>query len=487
MGAEEVVANASASLPGKENVPGQSKGAGAGKAVAQSATPPSQQQRLDGLYSLMQSFENKLGGGEGVEGLYGSITQSGMQKVLECLRHNAALDPGSVLVDIGAGLGRPLLHALVSHGVERAWGVELDRVKCDKAIAFNRHVVRLMVERGLMPAGVAVPTFRCAPVEEVDTLEPATHAYSFWEGVPLPGKEAFGQLFAKSKTLKAVAVVQRAMRQDPAAAMHDLGFGRLLLLASFPVKMSGSGRSFTAYVFSKISPGAAAFMEHARVAGAAAAAATAAARRQRLCEDGGAAAATGAAGGGGKDADADDNHANDDGDDDGGEPARVPGPGGLAGSSGQQQAGAARERQPASAPEAAPCSSAPSPSKQSSRPKPEGLPGNASPTKRLCAACAPPPPDSQTNLAAPGAAGVEQRVGSGSGEPAPPPASGQAATRQQRLTAIPQYSQRLKAAASAAAVGKAVGGKQGSAAQGGPLRRSARGAAAAAAIAAAST
>ena len=51
-------------------------------------------------------MQNKLGGGEGIEGLYGSITQSGMQKVLECMRHNAALDPGSVLVDIGAGLGR---------------------------------------------------------------------------------------------------------------------------------------------------------------------------------------------------------------------------------------------------------------------------------------------------------------------------------------------------------------------------------------------
>ncbi len=27
--------------------------------------------------------------------------------------------------------------------------------------------------------------------------------------------------------------------QEPAAVMHELGFGRLLLLASFPVKMSG--------------------------------------------------------------------------------------------------------------------------------------------------------------------------------------------------------------------------------------------------------
>lgn len=50
--------------------------------------------------------QNKLGGGEGVEGLYGSIKKSGMDKVLECLRSRCCLDSRSVLVDIGAGLGR---------------------------------------------------------------------------------------------------------------------------------------------------------------------------------------------------------------------------------------------------------------------------------------------------------------------------------------------------------------------------------------------
>ena len=52
--------------------------------------------------------------------------------------------------------------------------MELDRVKCDKAIAFNQHVVRNMVARGLMPPGSTVPTFRCAPVEEVSAAQEAT-------------------------------------------------------------------------------------------------------------------------------------------------------------------------------------------------------------------------------------------------------------------------------------------------------------------------
>ena len=82
---------------------------------------------------------------------------------------------------------------------------------------------------------------------QFQTLEPATHAYSFWEGIPLEGRAAFGKLFAASRTLRGVVVVQRAMRGDePAAVMADLGFGPLLLLTSFAVTMSGSGASFQA-------------------------------------------------------------------------------------------------------------------------------------------------------------------------------------------------------------------------------------------------
>ena len=37
---------------------------------------------------------------------------------------------------------------------------------------------------------------------QVLSLDPATHAYSFWEGVPVDAKCAFGALFAASRTLK---------------------------------------------------------------------------------------------------------------------------------------------------------------------------------------------------------------------------------------------------------------------------------------------
>lgn len=74
------------------------------------------------------------------------------------------------------------------------------------------------------------------------TLDPATHAYTFWEGVPVKARMAFGQLFAKSSTLQCVAIVQRAIRKhSPEELMRSYGFGDLELVASIKsVQMSGA-------------------------------------------------------------------------------------------------------------------------------------------------------------------------------------------------------------------------------------------------------
>ena len=51
-------------------------------------------------------LQNKLGGGEGIEGIYGSITKKGTQRIFSSLQYNTGFGRNSVLVDVGAGLGR---------------------------------------------------------------------------------------------------------------------------------------------------------------------------------------------------------------------------------------------------------------------------------------------------------------------------------------------------------------------------------------------
>ncbi|KAI8477070.1 MAG: hypothetical protein J3K34DRAFT_498494 [Monoraphidium minutum] len=210
---------------------------------------------LDQLYRSMQRAENKVGGGEGVEGCYGTLTRNGVQQIMVAMAEACGLSKGSVLVDIGAGIGRPLLHAMQHPGVAAAWGVEIDPVKCSKGRAYMELVMRDMARAGLLAGGARAPSMACVPVEQLSTLEPATHAYAAWEGMPDTAKVAFGRLFVASSTLQSVAVAQRSFRRPPLDVMRELGFGELQLLKTFPVHLAGSQRQLNAYIFRK-APGA---------------------------------------------------------------------------------------------------------------------------------------------------------------------------------------------------------------------------------------
>lgn len=165
----------------------------------------------------------------------------------------AGMTSESVLLDVGSGLCRPLIHALATGRVAACRGVEIDRVKCQKAEAFIDLTKRRIKATGMELKSDFALDVVCSGIEHMKSLDPVTHVYSFWEGVPVDARVALGKLFMGSSTAQAICVVQRAMRcESPAAYMsEEYGFGPLRLVDTRKVSMSGSGRSFTAYVFCK--------------------------------------------------------------------------------------------------------------------------------------------------------------------------------------------------------------------------------------------
>jgi Histone methylation protein DOT1 len=112
----------------------------------------------------------------------------------------AKLGPGSTFVDIGSGLGRPLLHAMVTIGVKATFGIECDKVKvrgwyCNlfvlltilpvnltsyplplteqvgKAISFTRITMEKSLAEGLdlLRVSGSPPVFHCSTLEAVRT------------------------------------------------------------------------------------------------------------------------------------------------------------------------------------------------------------------------------------------------------------------------------------------------------------------------------
>lgn len=67
--------------------------------------------------------------------MYGSVSPKGTSVIFALLIMLTGMCAASVLVDAGAGLGRPLVHAVLL-GVHLAWGFELDTNRVKQANGF---------------------------------------------------------------------------------------------------------------------------------------------------------------------------------------------------------------------------------------------------------------------------------------------------------------------------------------------------------------
>ncbi|KAK9864113.1 hypothetical protein WJX84_004311 [Apatococcus fuscideae] len=193
------------------------------------------------MYRVGGKWVRKLGGGEGFTGVYGTMGKPSTKKVMDALVQHTGMNRHSKFLDVGAGLGLPQMHAALDPGVERARGFEIDAPKVAKGRAVIKKTFEEMGLRGALPAIIHKDI---ADVQHVDD----THIFGFWQGINEKDKRAFAKAAAADKNLKGMAVVQHATgMKDPAKAMEELGFPRMTLKASFPVKMNSRG--FTAYIF----------------------------------------------------------------------------------------------------------------------------------------------------------------------------------------------------------------------------------------------
>lgn len=62
---------------------------------------------------------------------------------------------------------RPLLHAVIEQRVKRTFGVELDAVKCQKAVPFVQHTAALLAADDIQLPESARPNIICLDVGEV--------------------------------------------------------------------------------------------------------------------------------------------------------------------------------------------------------------------------------------------------------------------------------------------------------------------------------
>lgn len=90
--------------------------------------------RLEKLLTRFQTAEGleKELGAPGTTGVYGTLRPCDMTAVMKTWPGFSA---GSIMADLGCGIARPQVHALLHFGVAHSVGVEMDSVRCSQAVS----------------------------------------------------------------------------------------------------------------------------------------------------------------------------------------------------------------------------------------------------------------------------------------------------------------------------------------------------------------
>lgn len=197
------------------------------------------------LYRAINKVERDIGGDSGLVGMSGSVARLDLSRIFAALEIGVS---GSHLLDVGSGLGRPMMHGLLA-GASLVSGIEFDAMKHGKSQTVISRVLPLCDQ--VRTCCHQADVLNLKSFSELDNG--FTHLFSFWEGINMDAREAVARLVTQdwnmNGTISSVAFVQEHVNGLD-SYMLELGFPKeLQLVDTFQVSMIGSASRFRAYIF----------------------------------------------------------------------------------------------------------------------------------------------------------------------------------------------------------------------------------------------
>ena len=84
------------------------------------------------LYRIIGKATGSIGGNADGGAIYGELTASSMQRIINILKTHTGFNADSSFIDIGSGLGKPNLHVAQDPGVRFSVGIEIKRIRHHK-------------------------------------------------------------------------------------------------------------------------------------------------------------------------------------------------------------------------------------------------------------------------------------------------------------------------------------------------------------------
>lgn len=197
--------------------------------------------RVKELYSIVRRHTGGVGGNADGGAIYGEMTMGSFQRLSDFLVEYCEFGPESCFLDVGAGLGKPCLHAALSPGVKLSYGIELVPLRWQLSL---HNLVNVMREAPVFNSqGKPSVFFQCGNVDDAASLDPFTHVFMYDIGFSPYTLGRLASVFNNSTTPRYLVSFQK-----PKDTIHAYGF-MVRAIGTCVTSMSGSNERHTAYIY----------------------------------------------------------------------------------------------------------------------------------------------------------------------------------------------------------------------------------------------
>lgn len=163
---------------------------------------------VQSMYKVVHRCTGSLGGNGAGGAIYGELTQSSMQRVIDLMIRRAELDTSSIFIDVGAGLGKPNLHVAINPAVRYSIGVEMEHVRWHLSMHNLKHYLDTPCTNPEEEKKKNV-IFMHGDITNARSLNPFSHVYMFDIGFPPALFLHIAECLRKSTTVKYVLCYHR--------------------------------------------------------------------------------------------------------------------------------------------------------------------------------------------------------------------------------------------------------------------------------------
>jgi len=155
------------------------------------------QRNVEHAYKIVRRLTGSIGGNSYVGPIYGELTMTSMQKMVNLMIEHTGLGKDSGFIDVGSGIGKPNIHVAQCPGVAFSCGVEVEFLRWTLGMTNLKAVLQEAVaqqhakDQGEEDVDEACclrgnTVFLHKDITRAKTFDPFSHVYMFSIGFPPP-------------------------------------------------------------------------------------------------------------------------------------------------------------------------------------------------------------------------------------------------------------------------------------------------------------